>query len=110
MNWVPHKAINTENVEKYLQKTVETGHFTNYGPNVQLLESEVKKRFEIDDDKAVIVVSNGSIAIQLLANAIDIVEKMDMQWATQSFTFPPSVQGYLRNAKITTMILKEASI
>ncbi len=42
LNWVPNKSIDIELVNNLLQKSIETNHFTNNGPNVQLLESFIK--------------------------------------------------------------------
>ena len=100
ISWLANKNINTEKVNKLLQASLDTNQFTNYGPNVQLLEKIIKEKLQICDDKVVIVVNNGSVALQILASSINYYHKKDYQWATQSFTFPPSAQGTLSNAKI----------
>ena len=100
INWVPKKSINHNLVKTYLSNTEETGHFTNYGPNVRLLEEKTRQYFEIDETKAVIVVNNGSTAIQVLAAAIEYVQNRDLKWATQGFTFPPSAQCNLSDVAI----------
>ena len=109
ITWVPKKNINHNLVKKYLSNTEETGHFTNYGPNVRLLEEKTRQYFEIDETKAVIVVNNGSTAIQVLAAAIQYVDNRDLKWATQGFTFPPSAQCNLSDVAIVD-IDKEGGI
>jgi dTDP-4-amino-4,6-dideoxygalactose transaminase len=106
LNWVSNKLIDYKLVESYLSKTIESRQFTNYGPNVRLLEERIRKLFYIDDEKAVIVVNNGSIAIHILATAIQYKDKKNIQWATQSFTFPPSAQANLQNAIIVDIDLE----
>lgn len=100
INWVPNKIIDYEKISILLKKCEETKQFTNYGPNVQLLENTIRRLYEINDEKSVVVVCNGSIAIQLLAKAIDIYHKKNIQWCSQSFTFPPSVQMDLKECQI----------
>ena len=100
INWVPNKKINKNLVEKLFKRTIESNHFTNYGPNVQLLEETIKNKLEIINTKTVIVVSNASVGIQCLAKSIELFHKKKINWATQSFTFPPSAQGILHDTKI----------
>jgi dTDP-4-amino-4,6-dideoxygalactose transaminase len=100
INWVPNKKINQEKVNQLMEKSIETGQFTNNGPNVQLLEKVIREKLQIDDSKAIIAVTNGSVALHSLSSSIEYFEKKKIQWATQSFTFPPSAQGTLLGAKI----------
>lgn len=100
INWVPEKSINIEKVNELLKLSIDSKQFTNYGPNVQLLERYIKEKFEIEDCKSVIVVSNASLGIQILTQGINFYENKNLQWCTQSFTFPPSNQGTLKNSMI----------
>ena len=100
INWIPRKEIDHENIQELLKPSLEKNQFTNYGPNVQLLEKEIKQMFEVEDHKSVIAVSNGSVAIHILSAALEIYHKKPISWATQSFTFPPSAQMGLKNASI----------
>ena len=100
MNWVALKDIDTELVNKLIFKPLKTNQFTNGGVNVKLLEESIKTWFKIDDNKCVIVVTNGSVAIHALAAGIEYYEKKKIHWATQAFTFPPSAQSNLSKVKI----------
>lgn len=100
INWVPKKTINNEKVNKLMQKSLETGRFSNNGPNVQLLENIIREKLQINDTKAVIAVTNGSVALHSLSTSIEYTHNQKINWATQSFTFPPSAQGTLSNVKI----------
>ena len=93
VNWVPKKNIDHALIDKYLAHSIATNHFTNGGPNVKFLEEFVKEKFGILD-KSVICVCNGSSAIQMLCAGVEYVEG-NVQWATQSFTFPSSAQSVL---------------
>ncbi len=99
-NVISNKNINCQKVDELMEKSLSNNQFTNYGPNVQLLEKIIKEKLQIDDTKSVIVVNNGSTAIHLLVKGIMHVEKKNINWATQSFTFPPSAQEILSSAKI----------
>ncbi len=100
INWLPQKKIDTERINNLLRAPLISGQFTNYGPNVQLLEKTIREKLQINDSKAIIAVTNGSVALHALASSIEYFENKKIQWATQSFTFPPSAQGTLSNAKI----------
>lgn len=100
INWVPDKKLNGIKVSQLLKSSLLSNQFTNNGPNVQLLEKIIREKLEIDDSKAIIAVTNGSVALHSLATSIQYYHKEKINWATQSFTFPPSAQGTLSNAKI----------
>jgi len=100
MEWVARKNVDYDMVRDILKNSTLTNQFTNGGPVVQELENYIRNTFQIDEEKAVIVVSNGSVALHVLAQAISIVENIPISWATQSFTFPPSAQSTLSNARI----------
>lgn len=100
INWVPNKKINKKRINQLINKSLDSGQFTNNGPNVQLLEQVIREKLQIDYTKAIIAVTNGSVALHVLASSIEYFENKKIQWATQSFTFPPSAQGTLSNTKI----------
>ena len=105
INWVPNKKINNKKVNELMKKSIETCQFTNYGPNVQLLEKIIRDKLLIDGNKAVICVTNGSVALHSLTYSIEYFHKKTIKWGTQSFTFPPSVQGTLSKSKIVDIDL-----
>ena len=100
IDWVPNKIINQKRVDKLMCESIKSGRFSNGGPNVQLLEQIIRRKLQIDDTKSIIAVTNGSVALHSLASSIAYFENKNINWATQSFTFPPSAQGTLSNAKI----------
>jgi len=110
INWIPEKKINFELINSLLQTTINTNQFTNYGPNVKKLENFIREKMFIDEDKSVIVVTNGAVGLHCLAQSISYHNKKDIRWATQAFTFPPSAQGPLSNAHIIDMNENDGAI
>jgi dTDP-4-amino-4,6-dideoxygalactose transaminase len=100
MNWIANKNIDINLVNSLLEEPLKTNQFTNGGANVKKLENYIKKEFKIDDTKAVITVTNGSVALHALSAGIEYTNNRIINWATQAFTFPPSAQSNLRNIKI----------
>ena len=97
---VANKKINFNNVQLLLNKSFELKSLTNYGPNVRYLETLIKEKYLIDDDKVVIVTNNGSSALQTLALGIQKYHNNLNEWTTQSFTFFSAHQGSLKNSYI----------
>ena len=102
----PKKTINKDIVNKLLESNLESGIFCNYGPNVTFLEDLIRKNFCINDDKSIIAITNGSLALNSLTRAINHHENSELNWATQSFTFPPSAQNTLSDVMIIDIDLE----
>ncbi|AYV85884.1 MAG: putative pyridoxal phosphate-dependent transferase [Solivirus sp.] len=99
INWLAKKTINWLQVQAIMSECEAKNQFTNIGPIIPKLEEFIRQKFEIEDSKAVILTSNGTTALHALAGAL-LKERPDMKFATQSFTFPSSVQGPLMGAYI----------
>ena len=80
--------------------SIEKNQFTNGSPVVAMLEQRTRNVCKIDESKAVVCVSNGTVALWAAVAAIEIYHTKDLRMYTQSFTFPASAQGYLENVKI----------
>jgi dTDP-4-amino-4,6-dideoxygalactose transaminase len=100
IKWVPNKKIDHERVRDLLQDSIVTNHYTNGSPAVELLEKRTRTLLKIDDSKAVVCVSNGTVALWAAVAALELYYSKDFQFCTQSFTFPASAQGYLSDVKI----------
>ena len=101
INWLNKKKINFNRIEELLKKCDEKNQYTNYGPNVKFLEKFIKEKYAIHDNKAVIVVANASLGLQILTKSLSIYNNQTtINWSTQSFTFPPSNQGSLHESLI----------
>lgn len=100
ISWVPKKEVNVTLVNELLSLSASKNQYTNGGPVVSLLEKKIHELLKIDDSKSVVCVSNGTVALWAAVAAIELSECMDLQFCTQSFTFPASAQGYLENVII----------
>lgn len=100
IKWIPKKTINHSLTSTLLKESEGLGQYTNGGPNVKRLEEWVKNHLRVDSGKAVVCVTNGTVALHALVAAIHLGESKNLQWATQAFTFPSSVQGNLAGTHI----------
>jgi dTDP-4-amino-4,6-dideoxygalactose transaminase len=100
LQWVPKKDINFDKINILLQKCIESNHFTNNGPITKLLESTIRNKLNISENKAIIPISNGTVALWVCVAAIELMIGRKCSVGTQAFTFPASAQGYLHDAKI----------
>ena len=100
INWISNKTINDTRINELLKSSIDTGRFSNNGPNILLLEKIIRKKLQITDDKDIIAVNNGTSALHSMILSIEFKLKKKLKWATQSFTFPPSNQGPLSNSLI----------
>ena len=94
-SWVPKKKINHNRIGELLKESELTNQFTNNGPAVGLLEKRISELLQINETKSVVCVSNGTVALWAAVAAIELYNNKDLQFYTQSFTFPASAQGYL---------------
>lgn len=99
-NWVHKKPINMARVNELLQECIATNIYTNGGKNVRLLEQFIRSRLKIDDSKDIICVANATMALYALCDGISFHHSKNIQWTTQSFTFPSSAQGMLNKTHI----------
>ncbi len=101
INWLAKKTINWPQVRTIMSECEAKNQFTNIGPIIPKLEDFVRQKFCIEPEKAVILTSNGTTALHALAAGL-LKKNPKMRFATQSFTFPSSVQGPLRD--ITSVV------
>jgi dTDP-4-amino-4,6-dideoxygalactose transaminase len=100
IKWLSMKKVDMASVSKLLEPSFITNQYTNYGPGTQALETYIRRIYDICDDKAVILTSNGTTAIHALVSGLNIFYEKHLQFVTQSFTFPSSNQGPLESAHI----------
>jgi dTDP-4-amino-4,6-dideoxygalactose transaminase len=100
IKWVANKTVNLENVNIKIRNCFETNHFTNNGKNVIETQTLIKKIFNIDDNKEVLLVCNGAMGLNALACGYNIKFQKQLRWAVQAFTFPCSLQGEFKNSLV----------
>lgn len=98
--WVQRKGFDAAALDACLADTTRTNMFTNGGPAVVRLEAEIRRRFGIDDDRAVVATNSGTGALWAAKAAVDLVHGRRLRFATQAFTFPSSAQGYLADTLV----------
>lgn len=98
--WLCKKNINYEKILEYIKISDEKNQFTNNGPCVKLLENKLKNILEIEETKAIIVVSNGACGLHAIGAVFNNYYKKKIKYTTQSFTFPSSAQGPFNNGYI----------
>lgn len=96
--WCTNKTFNTERFQQYLQPSISSGHMTNNGPLQNVLCQKIKNICK--SQKHVVMAASGTAALHTLVCALQIREKRQLRWATQSFTFPSAIQGPLSHAII----------
>ena len=100
VEWVQHKGYDGERAVALLERSASSNVFTNGGPLVARLESEIRDRLGIADGKAVVATSSGTGALWAAKAAMDVVYNRSLRFATQAFTFPSSAQGYLADSLV----------
>src|SRR3989304_7937768 len=100
IKWLSHKKIDWNLIKTIMHNCEITNQYTNNGPIISKLEDFIRTNFKIDDSKSVIVCSNGTTAIHALVSGLNIQYKRELMFVTQSFTFPSSNQGPLKNSII----------
>ena len=100
VNWVQNKTFDCTVFASYLEDTRRTNAFTNSGPTMKRLESEIKRRLGIGEDKAVVATSSGTAALWAAKGALDLSASRRLRFATQAFTFPSSAEGYMSDSAI----------
>ncbi len=94
------KDISLDNIGKYLNKSFENNHLTNWGPCVIDLENLLREKLHILQNKSVICTSSGTTALHALIGGITKYYKQKLRFAVQSYTFPSSIQQILSESII----------
>lgn len=103
INWLNRKDIDFPLVEELLQVSKDRNHYTNHGPLVSRLEEYFRECLQIDSNKACILAGNGSAALHAIGHGINRKRKRKLKWATQSYSFPSSVQGPFEGTQIVDL-------
>ena len=109
--WTPNKtrpiAEWSAKLLHNLAPSLASRQLSNGGPCVTLVENRLREVLCISNTHAVVAVANASLALSAIALAIDMRRRLTSrnlgpvaQYATQSFTFPSSVQGAFRDRTV----------
>jgi len=100
INWLNRKDVDYSLVKTLLNESKERNHYTNYGPLVHRFEEYLHDLLKISNDKVCILASNGTTALHSIGYGLNRDLSKKLKWATQSYTFPSSVQGPFQGSKI----------
>lgn len=94
LRWCYKKSFNLERFHQYLLPSLAKGHLTNDGPLQRVASAKILNFCGSDTSlRQVLLTASGTAALHTLAAAWEIQKKKRLRWATQSFTFPSSIQG-----------------
>jgi dTDP-4-amino-4,6-dideoxygalactose transaminase len=100
MSWVNYKFLDLESVNNKINTCIQSKQLTNNGKYVIELQSTLKKIFNINDDKEILMVCNGANGIDAIVGGVNIYYGRKLKWIVQAFTFPCSHQGLLMDSEI----------
>lgn len=92
IRYVQNKSINSSLFEKILKDSTRTNQFTNKGPAKFALEKKLEELLEISDDKSVLCVTNGTLALHGIYHFLNKT-RGKLKFVSPSFTFPSCVLG-----------------
>lgn len=87
IKYVQKKEINFGIMKMYLEKTAESNQFTNKGPAKKILENKIRDIIGISEDKEVVCVSNGTLALHAIYLFL-MRRNNNIKIVSPSFTFP----------------------
>jgi dTDP-4-amino-4,6-dideoxygalactose transaminase len=92
IKYVQNKNIDIQCFKKNIKKSESLNHFTNSGPAKKELEDLLHEMLNIDKNKSVLCVSNGTLALHAIKMFIHRSDP-NFTWTSPSFTFPSCVVG-----------------
>jgi len=107
IKYVQDKKIDYNRLEEILLESSISNQFTNNGPTKKRLEEMLEEILNIEKDKRVICVANGTLALHGLL--LFLHKKNITNWVTPSLTFPSSVVN-TSNVSIEDIDLKTLTI
>lgn len=101
IRWCPRKEFSFIRFQELLKESISRNQLTNGGPLQQKL-SDILKAFT-GSTGTILPACSGTGALHCLCAAHSIKAKRKLKWATQAFTFPPSIQGILSESIVVDM-------
>ena len=84
---------NFESVQNFIRNSEKIGQMTNDGPIKRLLDKKLHQILNLSDNKKVLSLSNGTLALHLIIRYLDVKHGRKLRWATTDFTFPCIMQA-----------------
>jgi dTDP-4-amino-4,6-dideoxygalactose transaminase len=100
VQYVQNKAVDYDLIQSLLNVSSEANQWTNFGPLSKLLEVQIAKELDLDDDLRVVACCNATVALHSLAALHQTIAKRPFRWAASAFGFYSSIDGILCDAEI----------
>lgn len=98
IKYISSKPIDINNISKYLHISEDEKKYTNDGPIKKKLEKKLEALLELENNKCVVCVSNGTTALQLI---MFLCKKNGYnKWAIPAYTFPSAIVGNIFDVDI----------
>ena len=98
-SFVIKKHIDSNRLNYYLS-LITNNQYSNGGVLTKQLEERARVMLKIHEDKAIIVTSSGTSALDAILNAIELKHNKFIMPTTQAFTFPCNFQGAAKYARV----------
>ena len=93
IGWVWPKHFDSDIFLKHLQKSIQTGQFTNHGPAAKVLEAEAVRRFGLKKHVAIAVASGTAALHAMVGTHIMRGRSTSGGILVSAFGFPPILQN-----------------
>lgn len=93
IKYVQEKKINYDLMSSLLYKSQKTNQFTNKGPAKKALERKLKNLLNLNEDRSVLCVANGTLALHIIYLFL-LKNNPHIKIVSPSYTFPSCVVGF----------------
>lgn len=93
IKYVQQKNIDYDELKRLLEKSKKSNQYTNMGPAKFELEKKIQQMLSLNDDKAVVCTSNGTLALHAIFLFLQKLYNKKIKLVSPSFTFPSCVVG-----------------
>ena len=100
VNFVERKHANYNLISRFLAITDSINHWTNFGPIEDITEKTLAKLIGLGDDHSVVLCSNGTVALEILTIAHEIIAGRRLRWVGSAFNFLNINRGQLRSTHL----------
>lgn len=98
--FIENKPIDYQLLHQILALSQKENHWANFGPVSMLLESLLKEKMEVVEEKSVVVCKSGTQALHTLIRLHEKKAGGSMRWVVSAFGFIASNIGPLASAQI----------
>ncbi|MFT7260862.1 MAG: dTDP-4-amino-4,6-dideoxygalactose transaminase [Glaciecola sp.] len=100
VQYVENKFVDYAVIQNLLAVSSEANQWTNFGPISKLLEAQLTKDLNLEENLRVVACCNATVALHSLVALHETLAKRPLRWVTCAFGFYSSADGILCNANI----------